>query len=171
MEPGTWSSPPRVAIAVQATAFPSPSSAAGFHRPAAAGFRDQSVARALLRSGFRSAHPAPAAAAGLWATTARARGAASSPVTTVAVLGRPRGVDLASSLRKQGPIRRGLPSGQDGRRLSLSIIFGGYGSLLSQGRHTEEAAERISAAPAPSRPGGLRNARPARPWRTRRHRP
>ena len=30
---------------------------------------------------------------------------------------------------------------------------------------------RLSAAPAPSRPGGLRNVRPARPWRTRRHRP
>ena len=29
----------------------------------------------------------------------------------------------------------------------------------------------ISAAPAPSRPGGLRTSRPARPWRTRRRRP
>ena len=32
-------------------------------------------------------------------------------------------------------------------------------------------AATISAAPAPSRPGGLRNARPARPWRIRRRRP
>ena len=35
----------------------------------------------------------------------------------------------------------------------------------------QSAELRISAAPAPSRPGGLRNARPARPWRTRRRRP
>src|SRR5947208_13900308 len=104
MEPGTWSSPPRVAIAVQATAFPSPSSAAGFHRPAAAESRDQSVARALLRSGFRSAHPTPAAAAGLQAATVRAGGAASSPVTTVTVPGRLRAADFSKNENRPSDI-------------------------------------------------------------------
>ena len=91
--PGTWSSPPRGAIAVPATASPSPSPAAAFHRPAAAGSRARSIAPGRLRSAFRSAHPGRAAAAGSPAPAARALAAASSPATAAAAPGRPRGAE------------------------------------------------------------------------------
>ena len=42
---------------------------------------------------------------------------------------------------------------------------------ISDGPSHRCRSRQISAAPAPSRPGGLRNARPARPWRIRRRRP
>ena len=41
----------------------------------------------------------------------------------------------------------------------------------SDGPFRFSADRRLSAAPAPSRPGGPRISRPARPWRTRRRRP
>src|SRR5437899_9820921 len=114
--PGTWSSPPRGAIAVQATASPSPSSAAAFHRPAVAGFRDRSAAPGRLRSVYRSAHPTPAVAAGSPAATARALGAASSPATAAAALGRPRGA-------KGNPNENGPPDRLTGRFTSSDTLF------------------------------------------------
>ena len=174
--PGTWSSPPRGAIAVPATASPSPSSAAAFHRPAVAGSRARSIAPGPLRSEFRLAHPGRVAAAGSPAPAARAPGAASSPATAAAAPGRRRGAERS----RASPCERRNPDA------ALSIRAGSETPVainnlrwlrengppqLRRRDGIERSAMRISAAPAPSRPGGLRNARPARPWRTRRRRP
>ena len=176
--PGTWSSPPRGAIAVPATASLSPSSAAAFHRPAVAGSRARSIAPGPLRSGFRLAHPGRVAAAGSPAPAARAPGAASSPATAAAAPGRRRGAERVA----RSPHGAERNPGQLCMWIDLSRIA--LRSIRATGNRKRPAGSsdgplhineigsiRISAAPAPSRPGGLRNARPARPWRTRRRRP
>ena len=171
--PGTWSSPPRGAIAVPATASPSLSAALAFHRQVVAGFRARSIAPVRLRSMFRSAPPRRAAVAGSPAATARAPGAASSPATAAAAPGRPRGAERSCSPDERSEIRGGAS------RIDLSRIALAPSGLRNEngppdhptGRFHQFQSTRISAAPAPSRPGGLRNARPARPWRTRRRRP
>ena len=54
------------------------------------------------------------------------------------------------------------------RDLLRKLTSAAYGSTLSRGRRVRNG--RISAVPEPSRPDGLRNARPARPWQTPRRR-
>jgi hypothetical protein len=98
---GTWTTvfATRAAIALPATAFPSPSTATGFPRPVAAGSPARSTAAARLRSRCRSAPPGRAAAAGSPATVARAHGAASLPATAAAAPGRRREASAGARLR------------------------------------------------------------------------
>ena len=127
---GTWSSRPRVATVVPATAFPSPSRAAAFHRPAAAGSRARSIAPGRLRSEFRLGLPRRTVVAVSPAGAARAPGAASSPATVAAAPGRRREADRGCRSLQPGwsEAQSGATASADRPFPDCAALHPGYGN-------------------------------------------
>ena len=113
------------------------------------------------------------AAAGSAAAPASARWSGENfPAATAAGAGRRRGAESRSrraASRSQRPQRSNMrrarcvwPGTASSQEMARQIVAG---------HHKCKRLTRLSAAPAPSPPDGLRNARPARPWRIRPRRP
>jgi hypothetical protein len=190
-----WSSPPWPVIAARPTAFLSPYRAVAFRRPAAARLLGASAAAAAFPSQYQSAHPGRAVAAVSSATRVQAGGAGLFPATGAAAAGRPRGAkDSRAPDAVQHPLRCAQSPDQSNaafaswassalrRKNGARRCVRGAEYFSERNRPTRSSGGpcskidkrkgllRISAAPEPSPPDGLRNARPARPSRFPRRR-
>jgi hypothetical protein len=150
---GMCSLSPKPALAIKPTAFHSRYRAVESPQAGLPTYPAASAAAVVSPSGSRPAARSRLATAGWVPASARAAGSAEDPREFAAAAGRPRG-----GRGWELPIKRKWPAGRSDGPFFFSIKLPNWIPI------------RISAAPEPSPPDGLRNGRPARPLRFPRRR-